>query len=57
MKTGKRFYPEIREQSVQMIFDQERECSSLCARVYWINCGQGWVLVTDLEKLGCEGRD
>lgn len=31
MKTGKRFYPEIREQSVQMIFDQERECSSLCA--------------------------
>ena len=28
MKTGKRFSPEIRERSVRMVFDQEREYSS-----------------------------
>jgi transposase len=28
MKTGKRFSPEIREWSVRMVFDQEREYSS-----------------------------
>ena len=27
MKTGKRFSPEIRERSVRMVFDQEREYS------------------------------
>ncbi len=55
MNTGKRFSPEIRERSVRMVFDQEREYSSQWACIESI-AGKGWVLVADPEELGCESR-
>jgi transposase len=45
MKTGKRFSPEIRERSVRMVFDQEREYSSQ------------WACIESIAgKVGCSSQ-
>lgn len=57
MKTGKRFSPEIRERSVRMVFDQEREYSSKWACIESIagkvGCSsqtlKGWVAKAEVE--------